>query len=51
MPPSRGDYRYFHDTWGIVAHTFELDYTHPWHNLLFEASLRYYHQNGSDVLQ
>ena len=42
-----GEYRFFHDTWGIVAHTFEVDYTQPWHNFIFDASLRYYHQNAA----
>ncbi len=25
-----GQYRFYSDTWGIKAHTAELDYTHPW---------------------
>ncbi len=44
-----GQYRFFHDTWGIVAHTAELDYTHPvrrrW---IFDGRLRYYRQNAAD---
>jgi hypothetical protein len=43
-----GEYRYFTDTWGIVANTFELDYTQPWHNYTFDASVRYYKQNAAD---
>lgn len=43
-----GEYRFFRDTWGIVAHTFEVDYTHPWHNFTFDGSLRYYRQNAAD---
>jgi len=42
-----GSYRYFQDTWGVVAHTFEVNYTHPWHNLIFDAKLRYYTQNAA----
>ena len=38
-------YRYFHDTWGIVANTTELDYTLPvWQHWIFDGSLRYYQQ-------
>jgi len=44
-----GQYRFFHDTWGIVAHTVELDYTHPvWKHWIFEGSLRYYTQKHAD---
>ncbi len=43
-----GEYRYFSDTWGIVANTFELDYTQPWHNYTFDASVRYYKQSAAD---
>jgi Protein of unknown function (DUF3570) len=43
-----GQYRFFRDTWGIVANTFELDYTQPWHRLLFDGTLRYYRQNAAD---
>ena len=28
-----GQYRFFRDTWGIVAHTVEVDYTQPWRQL------------------
>jgi len=41
-------YRYFRDTWDIVANTFELDYTHGWHNWIFEGALRYYHQTPAN---
>ena len=38
-------YRFFRDTWGIVANTTELDYTWPvWRHWTFDASLRYYEQ-------
>ena len=44
-----GQYRFFHDTWGIVAHTAELDYTHPvWKRWIFDGSLRYYTQKHAD---
>jgi hypothetical protein len=44
-----GQYRFFHDTWGIVAHTVELDYTHPaGKHWIFEGSLRYYTQKHAD---
>jgi hypothetical protein len=44
-----GSYRFFRDTWGIVGHTVELDYTHPigktW---ILEGRARYYRQNSAD---
>jgi hypothetical protein len=45
-----GGYRFFTDTWGIGANTYELGYVHPlkatpW---TFEASLRYYQQERAD---
>ena len=43
-----GQYRFFRDTWGIVAHTIELDYTQPWHRWVFEGSLRGYKQSHAD---
>jgi len=44
-----GQYRYFHDTWGILAHTVELDYTHPLgKHWIFDGSLRYYRQGAAD---
>lgn len=40
-----GSYRYFRDTWGVRANTYELDYTHPIRNVwIFEGRLRYYKQ-------
>jgi Protein of unknown function (DUF3570) len=43
-----GQYRYFRDTWGIRAHTLEVDYAQPWHNWTFDGLLRYYRQNAAD---
>jgi hypothetical protein len=44
-----GQYRFFHDTWGIIGHTVELDYTHPaGKHWIFEGSLRYYTQKHAD---
>jgi hypothetical protein len=43
-----GQYRFYSDTWGVKAHTAELDYTHPWKRLIFEGSLRFYKQGHAD---
>ena len=44
-----GGYRYFNDTWGIVANTFELGYTFPHSsNWIFESNIRYYSQTKAD---
>jgi len=44
-----GQYRFFRDTWGIRAHTLELDYTQPlWKHWIFDAGLRYYRQGAAD---
>lgn len=43
-----GKYRWFSDTWGIVGHTFELDYTQPWHRWTFDGRARYYRQRHAD---
>ena len=41
-----GSYRYYNDTWGVTGNTYELDYTHPLHNIwIFEGRLRYYKQS------
>jgi hypothetical protein len=43
-----GSYRFFRDTWGIIGHTVELDYTHPIGKvLILEARARYYRQNSA----
>jgi hypothetical protein len=48
----KASYRYFTDSWGIVAHTGELEYVHPLRGLLsnftIEASGRYYTQAHAD---
>jgi len=41
-------YRYFRDTWAIVANTFELGYTQPWQQWTFDGSLRFYEQTHAD---
>jgi hypothetical protein len=43
-----GQYRFYSDTWGVKAHTAELDYTHPWRRLVFDGSLRFYKQGHAD---
>jgi hypothetical protein len=43
-----GGYRFFDDTWGIRADTFELGYVHPMGPWTFEASTRYYTQDHAD---
>ena len=43
-----GQYRYFHDTWAIVANTVQLDYTQPWHQWTFDGSLRFYRQTHAN---
>jgi hypothetical protein len=43
-----GQYRFYSDTWGVKAHTAELDYTQPWRHWIFDGSLRYYTQKHAD---
>jgi hypothetical protein len=43
-----GGYRFFTDTWGIRADTFELGYTHPFGQWIFDVSYRHYTQNHAD---
>jgi Protein of unknown function (DUF3570) len=43
-----GTYRYYRDTWAIVANTFEVDYTQPWRQWTFDGSVRYYQQTHAD---
>jgi hypothetical protein len=38
-------YRFYRDTWDVVANTVQLDYTLPvWRRWIFDGSLRYYEQ-------
>lgn len=42
-------YRFFSDSWGIRADTFEIGYVHPWQEQwLFELSWQYYDQGQAD---
>ena len=43
-----GGYRFFTDTWGIRANTFEVGYTHPLGPWVFEFGYRHYSQNNAD---
>jgi len=43
------DYRFFNDSWGISANTFELGYTHPWQqDWVFDVHTRFYDQSRAD---
>jgi hypothetical protein len=42
-----GSYRYYTDTWGIVAHTLQLGYTQPWQHWIFDGTFRFYRQNAA----
>lgn len=45
-----GEYRWFADTWNVLAHTTTFGYTHPlerW-NLTLDAGYRYYTQGSAD---
>ena len=43
------EYRYYNDTWGILAHTGELGYTHPLgEKWIFDLKYRYYTQDAAD---
>ncbi len=45
----QGDYRWYNDTWGVDASTFEVAYTHPLgERLVFDVHYRYYTQNAAD---
>lgn len=45
----QGDYRWYNDTWGIDAHTFEVSYTQPiGDRLMLDAHFRYYMQDQAD---
>ncbi|MGN6453064.1 MAG: DUF3570 domain-containing protein [Steroidobacteraceae bacterium] len=43
-----GQYRFFRDTWGIVGHTIEADYSQPWGQWVFDGSVRWYTQTNAD---
>ena len=43
-----GGYRFFTDTWGIDANTFEVGYTHPMGPWTFDVGYRYYTQGNAD---
>jgi hypothetical protein len=44
-----GGYRYYDDTWGIGANTFDIGYIHPYGSKwLFDINYRYYSQNKAD---
>ncbi len=46
------DYRFFHDDWGINAHTFELDWGQPLGNgWTVTPRFRYYSQSAADFYQ
>ncbi|MEO0972888.1 MAG: DUF3570 domain-containing protein [Pseudomonadota bacterium] len=45
-----GEYRFFTDTWNVLAHTVNVGYTHPlerW-NLTLDVGYRYYTQGAAD---
>jgi hypothetical protein len=43
------EYRYFTDSWGIRADTYEIGYTHPTEkNWIFDLKYRLYNQNHAD---
>jgi hypothetical protein len=45
----KGEYRYFTDSWGIDAHTYELLYVHPFgRQWTIEAKVRRYSQTSAD---
>ncbi|HEV7608353.1 MAG TPA: DUF3570 domain-containing protein [Steroidobacteraceae bacterium] len=45
-------YRFYTDTWGVLGHTGELGYVHPWKDKwIFETRLRYYTQTKADFYQ
>lgn len=41
-------YRYFNDSWGVGASTFELGYTHPHERWTYDVGYRFYTQNAAD---
>ena len=45
---NRADYREFSDSWGIEASNYEVRYTHPYKEWLFELKYRAYEQTEAD---
>jgi hypothetical protein len=44
-----GSYRFFTDTWGVDAHTVDINYTHPaFRRWVFDGRVRYYRQTAAD---
>jgi hypothetical protein len=43
-----GQYRFFRDTWGVVANNIEADYTWPWRHWVFDGMARWYTQTHAD---
>jgi len=45
----KGEYRYFSDSWGIDAHTYEVLYVHPFgRQWTLEGRVRHYSQSSAD---
>jgi hypothetical protein len=46
---AQAEYRWYSDSWGILGHTVELSYTHPWGpRWVFDARYRWYTQDAAD---
>ena len=44
-----GLYRFFNDTWGILAHTVQFSYTQPlWKQVVLDGTFRYYRQTAAN---
>jgi len=43
-----GNYRFFRDTWGVVANDIEANYTWPWRHWILDGTLRWYKQSHAD---
>lgn len=41
-------YRFFNDSWGVDASTFEVGYTQPYKRWTYDVGYRYYTQNAAD---
>jgi Protein of unknown function (DUF3570) len=42
-----GKYRFFTDSWGIVAHTVQIDYVQPLRHWTLDGNIRYYRQGAA----